>query len=296
MTSTGDNKKFLIQLCIILRPIGSTSWLRWRLMHLSLRHCWLKEEFEKIRKVQSNRQIQAFSGTLKRTGPVLEDPSSKRQKSTEAPIPSVPEVPPSPAVSSTPSSGTKRKSLGRKRLTKPQSKLDKLDLDADNQTFIKVVSNKDSNDEAPLLWSALVGWEVLSTPTGDINALYRLDQSTKHFTTLRQILHMVDRQDLVKLYGLVVQYYENHLVGGAGLILSWRLYPISNVHVLETVSGEVLYMFMDVSYPLSVKLMERMLTHKLEIDTDVVGNDMTTAEQLIQFIKNQLAAAQVSSV
>nr|GFB47034.1 hypothetical protein [Tanacetum cinerariifolium] len=43
-----------------------------------------------------------------------------------------------------------------------------------------------------------------------------------------------------------------------------------------------------------VKLMERMLKHKLEIDKDVVGNDMTTAEQLIQFIKNQLAAAQVS--
>ncbi|GJV50775.1 hypothetical protein Tco_1446516 [Tanacetum coccineum] len=50
--------------------------------------------------------------------------------------------------------------------------------------------------------------------------------------------------------------------------------------------------FQDVSYPLSVKLMERMLKHKLEIDKDVVGNDMTTAEQLIRFIKNQLAAAQ----
>nr|GEX97191.1 ribonuclease H-like domain-containing protein [Tanacetum cinerariifolium] len=51
-------------------------------------------------------------------------------------------------------------------------------------------------------------------------------------------------------------------------------------------------MFADVSYPLSVKLMEKILRHKLEIDKDVVGNDMTTAEQLIQLIKNQLAAAQ----
>nr|GFD41891.1 aminoacyl-tRNA synthetase, class 1a, anticodon-binding [Tanacetum cinerariifolium] len=49
----------------------------------------------------------------------------------------------------------------------------------------------------------------------------------------------------------------------------------------ETMFGEVLSMFTDVSYPLSVKLMERMLMHKLEIDSDVVGNDMTTAEQLI---------------
>nr|GEU34946.1 hypothetical protein [Tanacetum cinerariifolium] len=220
--------------------------------------------------------------TLKRTGPVLEEPSSKRQKSTEAPITSVPEVPPSPVVSSPKSSGTRRKSLGRKYLTKPKSKLTQLELDADDQIFIKVVSDEYSEDEAPLLWSALVGWEVITTPLGDINALYRIDRSTKHFTTLRQILHMVDRQDLVKLYGLVVKYYENHSVAGAGLILWGDLQVLFDSH-----EG-------DVSYPFSVKLMERMLKHKLEIDKDVVGNDMTTTEQLIWFIKNQLAAVQVS--
>ncbi|GJX47641.1 hypothetical protein Tco_0272831 [Tanacetum coccineum] len=263
--------------------------------------------------------------TLKRAGEALEPDTSKKQKSTEAPIPSVPDVPQPPVVSSPKSSGTRRKSLGRNRLTKPKSILKELDLDADDKTFIKVVSDEDSTDEAPILWSALAGWEVISTPLGEINALYRSDQSTKHFTTLREILHMVDRQDLLKLYGMVVTYYENHLVAGAGLMLwgdlqvlidsqeggkgsfvwnhqslwqirSWRLYTLSNVHVLETVSGEVLYMFADVSYPLSVKLMERMLKHKLEIDKDVVGNDMTTAEQLIRFIKNQIAAAQVSPV
>nr|GFD16536.1 hypothetical protein [Tanacetum cinerariifolium] len=198
-----------------------------------------------------------------------------------------------------------------------------LDLDADDQTFIKVVSNEDSEDKAPRLWSALVGWEVISTPLGDINALFRIDRSTAYFTTLREILHMVDIHDLLTLYGLVVKYYENHHVAGARLILwrdlqvlfdsqeggkgsfvwhhqhlwlirSWRLYTLSNVHVLETIYGEVVYMFADVSYPFSVKLMERMLKHKLEIDKDVVGNDMITAEQLIQFIKNQLVAAQVS--
>nr|GEX11804.1 hypothetical protein [Tanacetum cinerariifolium] len=158
----------------------------------------------------AEKLIQAFSRTLKRTGLVIEEPFSKRKKSIEASIPSVPEVPQSP-----------------------------------------VVSSPKSSDEAPRLWSTLVGWEVIPTPLGDINALYRIDRSTKHFTTLRQILHMVDRQDLV----------------------------LFNSH-----EG-------DVSYPFSVNLMERILRHKLEIDKDVMGNDMTTAEQLIQFIKNQLAAA-----
>ncbi|GJW46914.1 putative ribonuclease H-like domain-containing protein [Tanacetum coccineum] len=214
-------------------------------------------------------------------------PFKGKQKSTKAPIPSVLDVPQPPV---------------------------------DDKTFIQFVSDEDSTDEALILWSALAGWEVISTPMGEINALYKSDQSTKHFTTLREILHMVDRQDLLKLYGMVVKYYENHLVVGAGLMLwgdlqvlmdsqeggkgsfiwnhqsrwqirSWRLYTLSNVHVLETVSGEVLYMFSDVSYPLSVKIMERMLKHKLEIDKDVVGNDMTTAEQLIRFIKSQIAAA-----
>nr|GEY56822.1 putative ribonuclease H-like domain-containing protein [Tanacetum cinerariifolium] len=184
-------------------------------------------------------------------------------------------------VSSPLFSGTRKKSLGRKRLPMPKSTLQELDSDADAQTFIKIVSIEDSDDAAPLVWSALVGWEVIPTPLGDINALYRMDRSTSYFSTLREILHMVDRQDLLKLYGLVVKYYENHPIAGAGLILSWRLNTLSNVHILETISGEVLYMFTDVSYPLSVKLVVRMLTHKLEIDTDVVGNDMTTAEQLI---------------
>ncbi|GJR46667.1 putative ribonuclease H-like domain-containing protein [Tanacetum coccineum] len=291
---------------------------------MTLANKWNNEtEFEKIRMAVADLKSQELRRTLKRAGEALEPDTSKKQKSTEAPIPSVPDVPQPPVVSSPKSSGTRRKSLGRSRITKPKSILTELDLDADDTTFIKVVSDEDSKDEAPILWSAFAGWEVISTPLGEINALYMMDQSTKHFTTLREILHMVDRQDLLKLYGLVVKYYENHPVAGAGLVLwgdlqvlmdsqaggkgslvwnhqshwqirSWRLYTLSNVHVLETVSGEVLYMFSDVSYPLSVKLMERMLKHKLEIDKDVVGNDMTTAEQLIRFIKNQIAAAQVS--
>ncbi|GKA24648.1 hypothetical protein Tco_0710681, partial [Tanacetum coccineum] len=33
----------------------------------------------------------------------------------------------------------------------------------DDKTFIKVVSDEDSKDEAPILWSAFAGWEVIST-------------------------------------------------------------------------------------------------------------------------------------
>ncbi|GJU24082.1 hypothetical protein Tco_1162703, partial [Tanacetum coccineum] len=46
-------------------------------------------------------------------------------------------------------------------------------------------------------------------------------------------------------------------------------------------------MFADTPYPLSAQLMKKMLKHKLEVEIDEIGNDMTYAEQLIQFIKNQ---------
>nr|GEX49930.1 hypothetical protein [Tanacetum cinerariifolium] len=151
----------------------------------------------------------------------------------------MPEVSISPAVTSPPSSRTRRKSLGCKPMHKPKSTLLTLDLAAPAQTFLKVVVDEDSDDEDSVdeVWSAVVGWEIL---------------------------HMVDQQDLMKLYGLVVQYYKHHPATGAGLLF-W-------------VSGEVLSMFTDVSYPLSVELMKKMLMHKLEIDSDFMGNDMTTAE------------------
>ncbi|GJZ08599.1 hypothetical protein Tco_0542882 [Tanacetum coccineum] len=77
-----------------------------------------------------------------------------------------------------------------------------------------------------------------------------MDQHPTVLTTLSEILpYGRDRQDLMKIYGIGgPKYYENKP------IRSWRLYTLSNVHVLETVSGEVLYMFSDVIYPLSLKL------------------------------------------
>ncbi|GKA84261.1 hypothetical protein Tco_0805856 [Tanacetum coccineum] len=72
-------------------------------------------------------------------------------------------------------------------------------------------------------------------------------------------------------------------------IESWKLYSFSGVHVLETVSGLVIHMFVDKKYPLSVNLIERMLDHQLEICHGTVGNELTTAVQLIAFLKKQIS-------
>ncbi|GKC68185.1 hypothetical protein Tco_1100783 [Tanacetum coccineum] len=260
----------------------------WTMKHVkSLSDEQLKSEFEKIRTAVADLQSQNIRRTLKRAGEDLEHDGHTY--------------------------GTRRKSL---RTRKKSSTA--LDLDADDRSFIRVLS--DDDDDPVIFWSTFATWEVVPTPLGDINALYMMDRSSKYFTHLREILHLVDRQDLLKLYGMVVKYYEDHPLAGAGMMLwgdlqvlfeshegghgslvwsdqqqwhirSWRLFPFSNVHVLETISGKVVYMFADGSYPLSVQLMKKMLKHKLEIEIDGVGNDMTYAEQLIQFIKNQIAAS-----
>ncbi|GJT25146.1 putative ribonuclease H-like domain-containing protein [Tanacetum coccineum] len=122
----------------------------------------------------------------------------------------------------------------------------------------------------------LVGLSVssggASVPTGSFTGSYWL-------TTSYWGSHL--RQDLLKLYGMVVKYYEDHPLAGAGMMLWGDLQVLFESHE----GGH------DGSYPLSVQLMKKMLKHKLEIEIDGVGNDMTYAEQLIQFIKNQIAAS-----
>ncbi|GKF21596.1 hypothetical protein Tco_0070234, partial [Tanacetum coccineum] len=182
--------------------------------------------------------------SLKRPGADLEQASSKKSKPTEAPQSSVhdesqqpsAEIPPistqQPSkVSSQPpvpfaeprthSYGTRRKSLGARKKSSTE-----LDLTADDRSFIRVLSD-DSNDDddPPIFWPAFAAWEVIPTGLGDVNALYFMDKSSKYFTYLKQILHLVDRKDLFKLYEMVVQYYKEHPLAGSG------------VHVLETISA-----------------------------------------------------------
>ncbi|GJZ84106.1 hypothetical protein Tco_0649445 [Tanacetum coccineum] len=185
---------------------------------------------------------------------------------------------------------TRRKSLAPRKMSSSE-----VDLTAPDDSFIHVLLNDDSDDtddSDPLFfWHAFAAWEVVPTGLGNVNALYFTDKSSKYFTHLREILHLLDRQDLSKLYGNVLLiYYESqpsrwyrlilwgdlHVLfesttGGSSVevwndqkewvIHSWKLFPFFGVHVLETFSGKILYMFADTLYPLSVSLMKKMLKH-----------------------------------
>ncbi|GJU58527.1 hypothetical protein Tco_1236293 [Tanacetum coccineum] len=325
----------------------------WTMKHVkSFSDDQLKTEFDKIRTAAADLQSQTIRRSLKRPSADLEQPSSKKSKSTEVPKSDVPadskqpsvEVPsqkatindvevPSTTASTAQHTGsspkkvsTRKKRLGRKGVHPSHSTIpiEDGDPEAEHKMCIKYASDADSasDDDTPVNLFAVVDWELLPTGLGWINVLYRKDNSRKCFTSLREILHLVTRVDLMTIYGRVMTFYQDKQAEGVGLVLwgdlkvlidspevndgsevwknqntwniqSWKLYSYSGVHVLEIVGGLVIHMFVDKKYPLSVNLIERMLDHQLEICQDTVGNELTTAVQLIAFLKTQIACSNV---
>nr|GEU90001.1 hypothetical protein [Tanacetum cinerariifolium] len=110
--------------------------------------------------------------------------------------------------------------------------------------------------------------EMVPTPLGSIHAYYDMEEHTKHFTSLCELLHMMEKNDLRQLLGDSLADEDAHAVWRdqeSWRIRSWRLYPHPHVYVLETMDGRVIYMFVDVSYTLSEATLERILRHGLEV-------------------------------
>nr|GFA73383.1 JmjC domain-containing protein [Tanacetum cinerariifolium] len=169
----------------------------------------------------------------------------------------------------------RRKHIAKKRVTPI--------VDVADAAMIKFDSDSDSDDD-PLPYAPYAGWEMVPSHLGSIHAYHNMEGHTKHFTTLREILHMGDLHVLFQSLDDMDALHFWH-TQDSWRIRSWRLYPQAQVYVLEMVDGWVIHMFVDVSYPLSVSTLERMLKHGLEVSKLLVGGDLTMAEQLIGFIK-----------
>nr|GEW90319.1 hypothetical protein [Tanacetum cinerariifolium] len=125
-------------------------------------------------------------------------------------------------------------------------------VDVADAAMIKSDSDSDSDsDDDPLPYAPYAGWELFPSPLGSVHSYHNMEGHTKHFTTLREILHMVERTDLQRLLGAVDALYQSEESDTFALLL-WRVYPRAQVYVLEMVDGRVIHMFVDVSYPLSV--------------------------------------------
>ncbi|GJX08419.1 hypothetical protein Tco_0196351 [Tanacetum coccineum] len=257
--------------------VYTTGWTMAQVLKLSPEQ--LQEEFDKIQRVV------AFTRGLKRDGSLMTTAFSKKLKTgdvevdVKAPSHGVPQE----------VSYVKLDVLLRcyeRNTTKMLLTQEEGDPDAEHKLCIKYASDEDSASDCdtPVHLYAVVDWELLPTGLGSINAIYRLDNSRKYFTSLREILYLILMDSPEVNDGS--DFWKNQHTWS---IQNWKLYSFSGVHVLETVSGLVIHMFVDKKYPLSVNLIERMLDHQLEICHGTVGNELTTAVQLIAFLKKQIS-------
>nr|GEZ81406.1 hypothetical protein [Tanacetum cinerariifolium] len=167
------------------------------------------------------------------------------------------------AASSPSSSRRRRKHIAKKRVTPI--------VDIADAALIKFDSDSGSDDD-PLPYAPYAGWKMVPSPLGDVNNVYQREDPDTFALLLWGDLHVLfqslDDED-------AHDFWRNQ---DSWRIRSWRLYPRAQVHILETVDRRVIYMFVDVSYPLTVATLERMLKHGLEVPKLLVGGDLTMAE------------------
>nr|GEU89291.1 hypothetical protein [Tanacetum cinerariifolium] len=289
----------------------------------------LQHEFEYIQRHLERSNLLNFRRSTFRPKPTLDAPSAKRANqgvpqvpATSSQVPAsvpaalsfaadvsvsaatTPEVPsgesrladtltafahvsvePSVAASTPLSSRKRRKHIVKKRVT--------LIVDIADDALIKFDSDSGSDDN-PLPYAPYAGWEIVPSPLGSVHAYYDMAGHTKHFTSLCKLLHMGDLHVLFQSLDDedAYDFWRNQ---DGWRIRSWRLYPRAQVYILETVDGRVIYMFVDVSYPISAATLERMLKHGLEVPKLLVGGDLTMAEQLSWLVQEQTALGKDNS-
>nr|GEW39952.1 retrotransposon protein, putative, unclassified [Tanacetum cinerariifolium] len=163
---------------------------------------------------------------------------------------------PTVAAPTSSSSRHRRKHIAKKQVTPI--------VDVADAAMIKFDSDSDSDDD-PLSYASNASWEMVPSPLGSVHAYHNMAGHTKHFTTLREILHMVERTDLQRLLGVVDALYQIAEPDTFALLL-WG----------------------------DLRTLERMLIHRLEVSKLLVGGDLTMAEQLIGFIKSWLVQEQTA--
>ncbi|GJX77156.1 hypothetical protein Tco_0323967 [Tanacetum coccineum] len=249
----------------------------WTMKHVkSFSDDQLKTEFDKIRTAAADLQSQNIRRSLKRPSVDLEQTSTKKSKSTEAPKSDVPadsqqpsvEVPsqkapiedvevPSNTASTTQHTGssfkkvgTRKKRLGRKGVHPSHTTIpiEDGDPEAKHKMCIKYASDAESvsDDDTPVNLHAVVDWELLPMGFGWINDKKAEGVGLVLWGDLKVLLDSPEVND-----GSDVWKNQN-----TWSIQSWKLYSYTGIHVLETVSGLVLHMFVDKKYPLSVNLIE----------------------------------------
>ncbi|GJW26481.1 hypothetical protein Tco_0040292 [Tanacetum coccineum] len=139
--------------------------------------------------------------------------------------------------------------------------------------------------------------------------IIRVDGCSKNYKIFSEMLDDFDRQDVMDLHRLVKERYDTTSPEGYDLLLwgelktlfkpceedevwrnqqgynliSWRLFDSCGVHVLLMDNGIAIHMMIENKYPLTQKMLSRMLNRRLEVD-----HESKMAFELLRFTRSQL--------
>ncbi|GJV43705.1 hypothetical protein Tco_1428241 [Tanacetum coccineum] len=152
-------------------------------------------------------------------------------------------------------------------------------------TYASDADSAYDDDNHLLICMVFIEWELTCLRLGWVNVIYRKDNSRKCFSKLREILHLVTRTDLMIIYGLVMTFYQDKEATGVGLVLWGDLKVL--IDSPEVIDGSDVW---EDTKHLDYSKLEAIFFYWYSCVGDV-GNKLTTAVQLIAFLKKQLSGS-----
>nr|GEX59261.1 JmjC domain-containing protein [Tanacetum cinerariifolium] len=177
------------------------------------------------------------------------------------------------------SSRNRRKHIAKKRVTPI--------VDVADAAMIKFESDSNSDDD-PLPYTPYAGWEMVPSPLCSIHAYHNMAGHTKHFTTLREILHMMERTDLQRLLGAVDALYQSEEPNTFALLLWGDLHvlfqSLDDTNALHFWLQEQTALGKDESNPLTVGSLLKTTwssIHHLLTDEVLTSPEQTATDQML---------------
>nr|GEX66738.1 hypothetical protein [Tanacetum cinerariifolium] len=206
------NTKIIIDnqstICIVKNPV-----FHQRTKHIEIRHHFIRDAYEKnlirVVKIHTDENV---ADLLTKGCSIPRYPKLQVVQFLVHPVGLVPtgiyvvpaaseHVPTEPTVAvPTPSSSRQRRKHIAKKWVTPI-------VDMADAAIIKFDSDSDGDDD-PLPYAPYAGWEMVPSPLGSVHAYHDMAGHTKHFTTLRELLHLVEKTDLQKLLGAIDELYH----------------------------------------------------------------------------------------
>ncbi|GJT11891.1 hypothetical protein Tco_0858933 [Tanacetum coccineum] len=250
----------------------------------------LKTEFEKLVKSIKRFVPMGSEGRVKRHGVQLEQETSKKQKTVVEDVPEEKGDEPMKKI------GKRKKQIARKGIHTVKTAKDEAEEN------MEAIEKGDPSSGTNILVNhvpvaikppSIASWNIIKLGKKGVYQIVREHGTDKIYISFGAMLKDISRDDLTKLYRLVMQRYglnrledeyERVLWGdlktmfdpplstdlvwnlpGQQKMLSWRYYDTCRVHCLNLESADI-YMLTERRYPLPADVCQAMLEKKLQGD------------------------------